>query len=139
MRTQSGLTLLETIVAIAICAIVLGVLATVATSSLRESRQGNFKVQATQVMDTLGRRVAGGEDSTVLLASGAQLALSGDEVDDLMGIAAFREGAFEATIQNLGTFVVGSTTLFRYRVEVCYNASTAEDRCVEGFTLSRQE
>lgn len=137
MRGSTGLTLLETVVAIAICAIILGALATVATSSLRESRQGNYKAQATQVMDTLGRRIAGGHDTSLLLASGEDTVLDGAAVDELMSLAAFAEGAFEATIENLGALTVQTTTLYRYRVEVCYEGGS--ERCVSGITLGRRE
>src|SRR5690554_5197711 len=102
MRSAVGLTLLETIVAIAICGIILGALATVSTSSLRESRQGNHKTQATQVLDTIGRRIAGGLDQGLLLPEGEVLALAGAEIDDLMNLDGFRDGAFEATVTNQG-------------------------------------
>lgn len=137
MRTTSGLTLLETVVAIAVCAIVLGALATVTTSSLQESRQGSHKVQATQVLDTVGRRIAGGLDPEILLATGNSLTISGPEVDQLMSLSAFRDGAFTVTVENTGTFPVGTTRLDEYRIQVCYQAGQAE-RCVTGSTLGRQ-
>lgn len=136
MRNTSGLTLLETVVAIAICGIVLGALATVSTSALRESRQGNHKTQATQVLDTLGRRIAGGLDPSLLLPQGESLTLTGAQVDALMSLRGFREGAFEATIVNQGDFALGTTRLHRYVVEVCYDGP--DGRCVRGVTLGRQ-
>lgn len=138
MRRQEGLTLLETVIAIGVCAIVLGMLATVSTSSLRESRQGNHKTQATQVLDTLGRRIAGGQDSSVLISSGTTISLSGEEIDTMMGLNAFREAAFTATIANTGTFTIGTTRMYRYVVRVCYTA-VGNERCVEGVTLGNEE
>lgn len=134
MRSETGLTLLETVVAIGICAIVLGMLATVTTSSLRESRQGNLKTQATQVLDTIGRRIVGGQDTSVLLPAGQNLTIEGDEIDDMMALNAFRDGAFTATIANTGTFTVGTTRLQRYSVTVCYS-EVNQERCVRGVTL----
>lgn len=136
MRSASGLTLLETIVAIAICGVILGALATVSTSTLRETRQGTYKTQATQVLDTIGRRIAGGLDQSLLPSEGSSLTLEGAEVDELMNLNSFRDGAFLVEIENAGPYVVGSTRLQRYRVEVCYDG--ADGRCVSGLTLGRE-
>ena len=137
MRDNQGLTLLETVVTIAICGIVLGMLAAVASSSLRESRAGNFKVQASQVLDTIGRRIAGGDDLAVLTDVGTPIELDADAITELTAIPYAEVSDMSVTIQNVGDYVVGTATLFRYQVEVCYGGE--QRRCVTGVTLARQD
>lgn len=136
MRSAAGLTLLETIVAIAVVSIVLGALATVSTSSLRESRAGNFKTQSTQILDTVGRRIAGGEDASLLPDAGEEVQLDSDELSDLTHMDLTEAAGFELTIENVGTFTVSTSQLAQYLVTVCYAGSEGE-RCVAGATLGR--
>lgn len=137
MRSAAGLSLLETVVAIALCGIILAALSTATMSSLRESNRGNHRTQATQVLDTIGRRIAGGLDQSLQLPVGESLTLSGSQVDEIMGLSAFRDGAFELNISNTGVFAVGTTRLSEYAIDVCFEAGGAES-CVSGVTLGRQ-
>jgi len=137
MRTQEGLTLLETVVAIAICSLVLVALATTAVSSLRESRSGNSKIQATQVLDTIGRRIAGGDDDALLPSEDTPVTLTAAQLGSLTDIALTDVMDMTVQITNEGDFEIGDTTLFRYQVEVCYGSSGGR-RCVTGQTLGRQ-
>lgn len=136
LRSPAGLTLLETIVAIAIVAIILSTLMTVTSNSLRESRSGNFKTQATQLLDTVGRRIAGGSDATVLPNAGETIELDSNDLSEMANIELNDAADFEATIENLGEFTVSSTRLEQYRVVICY-AGSAGERCVSGGTLGR--
>ena len=137
MRSDAGLSLLETVVAIAICGIILAALSTVTVSSLQESNQGNYRTQATQILDTVGRRIAGGIGLSTQLKSGESMTISGAEVDQMMSVAAFREEAFEVTIENAAVFSVGTTRLSEYHVTVCFRGGSTES-CVSGVTLGRQ-
>ena len=134
---REGFTLIETIVAIAVCAIVLTALTTVATSSLRIGRDGNFKIQATQVLDTVGRRVAGGVDLALLPAPDAPIAIDYGELDELvsLGDTAWSD-AFRVTITRDGSATIGSSSVARYRIEVCHRSGD-DERCVRGTTLGR--
>src|SRR5690554_1280458 len=114
MRTQEGLTLLETVVAIAICSLVLVALATTAVSSLRESRSGNSKIQATQVLDTIGRRIAGGDDDALLPSEDTPVTLTAAQLGSLTDIALTDVMDMTVQITNEGDFEIGDTTLFRY-------------------------
>lgn len=138
MKTTAGFTLLETIVAIALCAIVVAALTSVATNSLRVGRDGNFKVQATQVLDTLGRRVAGGVDRSILPAADESVELDADELGEMVdfGDTGPWDAAFRAAITHDGTVAVGESTTVRYRIEVCHGAGSGT-RCVRGTTLGR--
>lgn len=137
MRSADGLSLLETVVAIAICGIILAALSTVSLSSLRESNRGNYRTQATQILDTLGRRIAGGIDQSTQLRLGESLTIGGADIDQLMNVSAFRDQAFEATIENEAVFAVGTTRLSEFRITVCFQGGPSES-CVSGVTLGRQ-
>ena len=137
MRSQEGLTLLETVVAIAICSLILVALVTTAVSSLRESRSGNSKIQATQVLDTIGRRIAGGDDDSLLPSVDTPVTLTADQLGSLTEISLTEVTDMTVQISNEGDFEIGDTTLYRYEIEVCYGASGAR-RCVTGLTLGRQ-
>lgn len=137
MRGSDGLTLLETVVAIAICGVILATLATVATSSLRENRSGNSKIQATQVLDTIGRRISGGNDATLMATVSTPVELDATQVTTMTNIALADVMDLEAVITNSGNYSIGSTTLARYEIEVCYGAAGSR-RCVTGTTLGRR-
>jgi len=138
MRTREGFTLLETVVAVAVLAIVLTALTTVATSSLRTGRDGNFKIQATQVLDTVGRRVAGGVDLALLPAQGTPITVGYGDVDDVVDFGDTTwSDAFRFTITRDGSVTVGASSVARYRIEVCHRSGD-DERCVRGTTLSRE-
>lgn len=136
MRNTSGLTLLETIVAISVCAVVLGTLALTSTSSLRHSRASNFKVQATQVLDTIGRRIAGGADPDLLTEPGSPIRLDAMEIVHLTSIELAEHANMTVSIENTGELQVGTASLDRYSVEVCF-AGAQSDSCIQGMTLGR--
>ena len=138
MRTRAGLTVLETIVAIAVCGVVLAALASVNVSSLQQTRFGNHKVQATQVLDTVGRRVIGGQDSGLLPGLNDTVVIDYGELGDLLDLGdAATNDRFRVSVENQGNYIVGSSSLGRYRVEVCFRAGEGE-RCVQSTTLSRR-
>src|SRR6056297_2959426 len=135
---RQGFTLIETIVAVAVLAIVLTALTTVATSSLRTGRDGNFKIQATQVLDTVGLRVAGGVDLALLPAQDTPITVGYGDVDDVVdfGDTSWSD-AFHFTITRDGSVTVGASSVARYRIEVCHRSGD-DERCVRGTTLSRE-
>jgi prepilin-type N-terminal cleavage/methylation domain-containing protein len=134
--SRHGFTLLETVVAIAVCAIVLTALFGVNVSSLQQSRAGGLKVQATQVLDSVGRRVVAGGDTDLLPGSGASVAYDYGDLDALLDLGADATGRFRASVTHDGTLSVGDSTLVRYRIEACYQAAGGE-RCVAATTLAR--
>ncbi len=138
MRARAGLTVLETIVAIAVCGIVLAALASVNVSSLQQTRFGNHKVQATQVLDTVGRRVVGGRNADLLPGLNETQVIEYGELGDLLDLGdAVTNDRFRVSIENQGNYTVGNSSVGRYRVEVCFRAGEGE-RCVQSATLSRR-
>lgn len=137
MRSASGFTLLETILAIAICGVVLAALGSVSTSSLRHGRDGNLKIQATQILDTLGRRIAGGGDSSLLPSAGETLEIDYGELSTLVDIGEPMVDLYRVEVTSDGNLSVGDSSTIRYRIEVCYSSGDVE-RCVRGTTLGRK-
>lgn len=138
MNDRSGFSLLETIIAIAVCAIVLAALASVNVSSLRQTRFGGERVQATQVLDTIGRRVVGGQDVSVIPGANETIAFDYGELDEVLALNT--EGTtdrFRVSIAHEANMTVGASSVGRYRVEVCYRAGQ-DELCVQGVTLSRR-
>lgn len=138
MNDRSGFSLLETIVAIAVCGIVLAALASVNVTSLRQSRFGSERAQATQVLDTVGRRVVGGQDTRVLPGASDAIEFDYGDLDTLLLLN--EDGAtdrFRVTVTHEANMTVGTSAVGRYRIEVCYRAGDGE-QCVWGTTLSRR-
>ena len=141
MRSHGGFSLIETIIAIAICGIVLAALASVNVTSLRQARFGNERLQATQVLDTIGRRVVGAEDASLLPGLGATVSFDYGDLDDLLDLneagTTTDTDRYRATITQAGNLTVGESTVGIYRIEVCFRAGE-DELCVEGSTLSRR-
>lgn len=138
MNDRSGFSLLETIIAIAVCGIVLAALASVNVSSLRQTRFGNERVQATQVLDTVGRRVVGGQDTNVIPGASETIEFDYGELEDLLALNTDATTArYRVVIEHEANMTVGSSSVGRYRIEVCYRAGEGE-QCVQGVTLSRR-
>jgi prepilin-type N-terminal cleavage/methylation domain-containing protein len=141
MRTTEGFSVLEVVVAIAISAILLAALATANVATLQQTRSGNLQIQATQMLDSIGRRVVAGNDNALLPAAGATIAF---DYGELTGLFAF-DGAgiaperYRASVSRdaPGTVTVGASTLAIYEIEVCFEAADGE-RCVTGTTVSRR-
>lgn len=137
MRRQDGFTLLETIVAIAVLGIVLAALAGVTVSSLGQTRNGSLRAQATQVLDTVGRRVIGGADASLLPASGSTVVFDYGEASSIVDLGGNDSDLYRVTITHAGSVTVGdTTTLQRYRVAVCFRG-TGDEQCLNGTTLAR--
>ena len=137
-RREDGFTLLETILAIAVCGIVLAALASVNVTSLQQTRDGGLRAQATQVLDSLGRRVVGGQDNALLPGSGDEVTFAYGEVGSVVAIdGGVPADRYRATIARTGTQTTGTTTLARYRIEVCFEGAGGES-CVTGSTLARR-
>lgn len=136
VRSVQGLTVLETVVAIAVCAIVLGGLAVVSSSALREGRAGTYKTQSTQILSAVGRQIAGGEDYSLLLPTGEDMALTGSDLASRFDTGQYGSDEFEVVIANSGSVSIGTSILDRYEITVCATAAGTTERCVTGITLA---
>ncbi|KGQ22990.1 prepilin-type N-terminal cleavage/methylation domain-containing protein [Thermus filiformis] len=135
-----GLTLLEVILSLAIVSLVLLALSASLVSSLRQTAITGGRTQAVQILNYLGRRVAGGESA--LLPTGT---LSFDygtlrnRFPDLPREARFANpDLYRAAITNLGTPAWAGNLalpLNEYRIQVCWRQS-GQESCTEARTFS---
>lgn len=132
---DAGLSLVEVIIAIAVVGIVVAVISTATLSSVRNNATSGGRTQATQVLNYLGRLVAGGDP--VLAAS--ELVWDYGELDSTFRELATEAGRadpdlYRAEVEVLANVALGAVSMPRYRVNVCWMASEGE-ACVTGETI----
>jgi prepilin-type N-terminal cleavage/methylation domain-containing protein len=140
---RRGLTLVETIIALAIIAIAFSILATAFVGNVRVSGTAGERTQSTQYLSYLGRLVAGGGvagGAAVLPAAEGSISWDyGALVEafpDLPSQAGQRGDAarYRAEVEHLGAvgFLGGSGV--EYRITVCSTTVTGES-CTVGVTV----
>lgn len=132
---RSGLTMIEVIVAIAILGIAVAVLATTAASSIRNNAISGERTQATQVLNYLGRLVAGADP---ILFADADLKwgygqLRGSFIELTKEVGRANPDLYRAQVQDLGWIGIGDAQMVHYRVSVCWMAA-GNEQCVRGDT-----
>lgn len=137
---SSGLTLVEAIIAMAILGVILTAFTALVVGNIRENAKSGAKVQATQVLNYLGRKVTGG-DSDVLPSTGSLEWNYGELPTSFTDLQRERQWAdlnlFTARVQNQGAFTaVSGVELVSYRIQVCWRAPEGE-ACVRANALGR--
>lgn len=137
-RATSGLSLLEVVLALAVLAILGATFTTAMLGNLRHTTVAGQRTQAAQVLNYLGRRVAGG-DAVVLPTVGNTLTWAyGDLATtfvDLQGGEGLAEPErYRASIEASGTVTVAGATVVQYDLEVCFQNQDGES-CTRGTTL----
>lgn len=133
-----GLTLLEVVLALAVLAIIGATITTSILNNLRHTTVAGQRTQGAQVLNYLGRRVAGG-DATVLPNLGESLTWDygelGDTFTDLQGADGVAEPErYRVSIDASGTITVAGASVVQYDLTICFQAQAAES-CVTGTTL----
>lgn len=133
---ERGLTIIEVVLAVAIIAIIMGILTTTVVTNLKQTSVTGASTQAAQVLNYLGRRVAGGH-ADVLPSNGAPLTW------DYGNLTAFKDlvsgggvsdpALYKAQIVYTGDVTLASSSLRRYDIEVCHKR--AGEHCVSGITF----
>jgi prepilin-type N-terminal cleavage/methylation domain-containing protein len=138
LRGTAGLTLLEVLVALAILGVLGAVFSTVAISNLRHTQSSGQRAQTAQVLNYLGRRVAGGDgvvlpqaDSTLTWAYG-ELASSFPDLTNGRGFAA--PDRYRVEITAAGDLVRAGARVVQYDLNVCVRQQEGES-CVRGTTF----
>lgn len=136
---RAGMTLLEVVVAVAVIGIIAAILTTAIVGSMKTTRRFGGRTEAAQLMNFLGRRVAGGE-TALLPQAGTPLAWAygqvGTAFPDLRDAGGFTDPArYRASVQNMGEISASGATVTEYRVSVCFQDNGGES-CVAGTTLS---
>jgi prepilin-type N-terminal cleavage/methylation domain-containing protein len=139
-RLQRGLTVVETLIALAVLGIVTAAVVTTYMSSIRNNADSGRRTQSAQLLNLLGRRVAGGE-AAMLPAVNSPLEWDygelGDGIPELTGEGFANPELYRATITNLGDITLAGATRVRYQIEVCTRAAGSDqERCTSGFTAS---
>jgi prepilin-type N-terminal cleavage/methylation domain-containing protein len=137
---QRGLTVVETLIALAVLGIVTAAVVTTYVGSIRNNADSGRRTQSAQLLNLLGRRVAGGE-AAVLPAAGSPLAWDYgellDNLPELPGDGFADPDLYRATITNLGEITLAGATRVRYSIEVCTRAIGGDqERCSTAFTAS---
>lgn len=131
-----GLTMVEVLIALAILGIVVAVITTATLSSVRNTATSGGRTQATQVLNYLGRLVAGGDDilfqNEALSWDYGQLAVHFQELSREAGRADPDLYRAEITIGSEVTF--GNVSMPLYVVSVCWLAPGGES-CVQAETV----
>lgn len=130
--------MIEVLVALAILGIVTAAILTTYIGSIRANSDAGRRTQSVQILNAMGRRVAGA-DSAVLPQSATPLTwgygalktsfpeLTGDGISD--------PDLYRLSITNLGAVKLGNAQVIHYRVEVCTQSSRqGEENCVTGDT-----
>jgi len=137
-RRASGLSVIEVLVALAILGIVTAAILTTYVGSIRANADAGRRTQSVQILNALGRRVAGA-DSIVLAQPGAALTWGYGDLKtgfpELTGDGAANPDLYRASVTNAGVVTLGSAEVTHYTVEVC-TRSRAEgaESCVSGDT-----
>jgi len=142
VRNDRGLTLVEVVVALAILAIAMGALTGILIGSMRQNLSSGKRTQASQVLNHLGRLLAGG-DPRLLAPAGEPLAWDYGELaesfPELAGAGNLSQPElYRARVENRGTPTAVAdlgVDLRAYRVEVCWKDG-AREACVAGETIS---
>jgi len=137
-RLRRGLTVVEVLVALVVLGIVTAAVMTTYISSMRNNADAGRRTQSAQLLNALGRRVAGA-DAVVLAQPGTPLewaygGLSSD-FPELAGEGIADPDLYRATITNAGAITLASAETVHYSIVVCTRATgDATERCVAGDT-----
>ena len=137
-RATAGLTVIEVLVALAIIGVVTAAFTTGVVSTVRHTSVAGAKTQAVQVLNYLGRRVAGG-DNALLPDSGSPLTWGYGGLPtafpDMTNQGGFAQpSAYRASISNAGSVSFGGASAVEYDVRVCFKGTDSE-HCVSAATL----
>lgn len=134
-----GLTIIEVVLAVAIIAIIMGILTTTVVSNLEQTSSTGASSQAAQVLNYLGRRVAGGQRDVLPAANVTTRTWNYGEMTAFTDLATQERGIsdpvfYKANVTNSGEVELASSTLTRYTIEVCHRRGGGE-HCVSGTTF----
>ncbi len=137
-RGQAGMTVVEVVIALVVIAVVTAAVVTTYVSSIRNNADSGRRTQSAQLLNSLGRRVAGA-DASVLAQADTPLEWDYGELSgsfpELTGDGVSEPDLYRAAITNLGAVSLAGADAVRYEIVVCTGATgTAGERCVTGYT-----
>jgi len=142
VKRESGLTLIEVIIALAILSIALGGLTALLLTSMKQDLSSGKRTQAAQILNYLGRQQVGGDPrlrttpDRPLLWNYGQLSEAFPELEHIGGIG--DPDLYKVKVRNLGTppeILEVGVDLDAYEIFVCWRTG-AEENCLKGETLA---
>lgn len=134
----SGFTLVEVILAISVLAIVLAAVSITVVSSIQHNLTSGSRSQAAQIMNYLGRRIAGGEISsfgTPWEWDYGELAGAFSDLSRERNLA--DPDLYRARVALFPSIGLGDSAVPHYRVTVCWDGANGES-CVSGDTAGAE-
>lgn len=131
-----GLTLVEVLIALSILGVVVAVISTATLSSVRNNATSGGRTQATQVLNYLGRLVAGG-DEILFQKEGLSWdygELGGHFLELATESGRAEPALYRATVQVTSLATLHSVEMPMYTVHVCWMAPPGET-CVTAQTI----
>lgn len=135
---RAGLSLVETLIAIAVLGVIVTSVMGLYARNLQTTRAASERTQATLLLNYFGRRVAGGDGTLLPAANDArswgygQLAAAFPDLD--AGGDAGDTDRFRAVIANEGPVAFSSASAIQYRVSICFGGADRES-CLAAVTV----
>jgi type II secretory pathway pseudopilin PulG len=135
MKRETGLTLVEVLVALVVLGTVITVLAASMVTSMQQNLVAGGRTQAVQILNHLGRLASGGDarviTETEVIWEYGQLPRVFTELAAGRGFMAPER--YRAEITRVGALSIGAASMEHYRVRVCWQTPNGE-LCVSGDT-----
>lgn len=133
-----GLSVIEVLVALAVLGIVTAAILTTYLGSIRTNSDSGRRTQSVQIMNAIGRRVAGA-DPAVLAQPGTPLAWGYGQLKsgfpELTGDGIADPDLYRVVVTNLGAVTLGAAQVIHYSVETCTRSrANGAESCVTGDT-----
>jgi len=137
-RRAEGLSVIEVLVAITILGIVTAAILTTYVSSIRNNADAGRRTQSVQILNSIGRRVAGA-DPLVLAQPDAPIVWDYGELKtafpELTGDGIANPDLYRVVVTNAGEISLGTAQVTHYTVQTCTRAQgSSAERCVVGDT-----
>lgn len=133
-----GLSVIEVLVALAVLGVVTAAILTTYLGSIRTNSDSGRRTQSVQIMNTIGRRVAGA-DPVVLAQPGKPLSWGYGQLKssfpELAGDGFSDPNLYRVVVTNLGAVTLGAAQVVHYSIETCTQSRAGgEESCVTGDT-----
>ena len=140
MRSDKGLTLIEVLVAVAILGVISTLFASSMVSSLSHTRSTASQIDATSILNYVGRVAAGGASRTLPFSPDDKTKtwdygkLTSDFPEIKSGDTKIRSAdLYKVTVSAPEIIAIGSAQVVRYALVVCWRQANA-DKCISGDT-----
>lgn len=135
-----GLSVVEVLVALAILGIVTAAVVTTYLGSIQTNADSGRRTQSAQILNSIGRRVAGG-DTMSLAQPGTPIVLDygelGSAYPEMRGDGVSDPSLYRVKITNIGVVSLESARVVHYQIEVCTQSFVSdEESCLIGNTAS---